>query len=128
MKKEATLDINLAELSDEELNLFKEELAEHRKKLISDYAAEFKARTDENFDRNSRKGQKILDKIKKKFEDDEVGLSYLEDVVDEEIAKRENYKEQQVYLHGTRQQKQMSTAEFIEREERKTKIYKDSIK
>lgn len=127
MKKEVTLNINLAELTDDELLGFRNQLLTQREILTSDYAEEIKIQTQGDFDPYSRRGQKIIKKVVKKFSDRNMGLTYLEDVVADEIRKREKYKEEQRYVKGGKVDLGMTEKEFLERERIITESYKSRI-
>lgn len=127
MKKEVTLNINLAELTDDELLGFRNQLLTQREILTSDYVEEIKNQTQGDFDPYSRRGQKIINKVVKKFSDRNMGLTYLEDVVADEIRKREKYKEEQRYVKGGKVDFGMTEKEFLEREHIITESYKSRI-
>ena len=57
----------------------------------------------------------------------DMGLSYLEELVAEEMKKREKYKEEQMYINGLGKNGSMSEAEFLEREQIITESYKSKI-
>ena len=95
--------------------------------LNSDYVEELKNRTRGDFDPYTRKGEKTIKKILKKFEDRDLGLSYLEELVAEEWKKRDKYKEEQMYINGLGSNGTMTEAEFLEREKIITESYKSKI-
>ena len=115
MKKEVTLNINLAELTDDELLGFRNQLLTQREILTDEYTDELKYQTQGEFDPYTRKGQKVIKKLVKKFSDRNMGLTYLEDVVADEIRKREKYKEDQRYIKGGPVDLGMTEKEFLER-------------
>ena len=63
----------------------------------------------------------------KKFEDRDMGLSYLEELLAEEMKKRDKFKEEQMYLNGLGSKGSMTEAEFLEREQIITESYKSKI-
>ncbi len=127
MKKKATLNINFAEFTDEQLLDYRNRLLIQREILNDLYVKELSERTKGDFDPYSRRADRIFKKILNKYEDREVGLSYLEDVVDEEMAKRENFREQQAYIANGGRISEMTAKEFIEKEKIKTEEYKSHI-
>ena len=127
MKKNATLNINFAEFSDEQLLEYRNRLLIQREILNDLYVKELSERTKGDFDPYSKRADRIFKKILKKYDDRELGLSYLEDVVDEEMAKRENFREQQLYLANGGRISQTTVKEFLEKEQIKTEEYKSHI-
>ena len=127
MGKESKLNVNFAELTDDELLDFRNQLLIQREMLNSDYVEELKNRTRGDFDPYTRKGEKTIKKILKKFEDRDLGLSYLEELVAEEWKKRDKYKEEQMYINGLGSNGTMTEAEFLEREKIITESYKSKI-
>lgn len=127
MGKESKLNVNFAELTDDELLDFRNQLLIQREMLNSDYVEELKNRTRGDFDPYTRRGEKTIKKILKKFEDRDLGLSYLEELVAEEWKKRDKYKEEQMYINGLGSNSTMTEAEFLEREKIITESYKSKI-
>ena len=56
-----------------------------------------------------------------------MGLSYLEELLAEELKKRDKFKEEQMYLNGLGTKGSMTEAEFLEREQIITESYKSKI-
>ena len=127
MGKESKLNVNFAEMTDDELLDFRNQLLIQREMLSSDYVEELKNRTKGDFDPYSRRGEKVIKKVIKKFEDRDLGLSYLEELVGEEWKKRDKYKEEQMYINGLGKNGKMTEAEFLEREQIITEGYKSKI-
>lgn len=127
MGKESKLNVNFAEMTDDELLDFRNQLLIQREMLSSDYVEELKNRTKGDFDPYSRRGEKVIKKVIKKFEDRDLGLSYLEELVAEEWKKRDKYKEEQMYINGLGKNGTMTEAEFLEREQIITEGYKSKI-
>lgn len=127
MGKESKLNVNFAEMTDDELLDFRNQLLIQREMLSSDYVEELKNRTKGDFDPYSRRGEKVIKKVIKKFEDRDLGLSYLEKLVAEEWKKRDKYKEEQMYINGLGKNGTMTEAEFLEREQIITEGYKSKI-
>ena len=127
MGRESKLMVNFAEMTDEELLDFRNQLLVQREMLNSDYVEELKERTRGDFDPYTRKGEKVIKKVIKKFADRDMGLSYLEELVAEEMKKREKYKEEQMYINGLGKNGSMSETEFLEREQIITESYKSKI-
>lgn len=127
MGKESKLNVNFAEMTDDELLDFRNQLLIQREMLSSDYVEELKNRTKGDFDPYSRRGERVIKKVIKKFEDRDLGLSYLEELVAEEWKKRDKYKEEQMYINGLGKNGTMTEAEFLEREQIITEGYKSKI-
>ena len=127
MGRESKLNINFAELTDDELLDFRNQLLIQREMLNSDYVEELKERTRGDFDPYTRRGEKVIKKVLKKFEDRDMGLSYLEELLAEELKKRDKFKEEQMYLNGLGTKGSMTEAEFLEREQIITESYKSKI-
>lgn len=127
MKKKATLSINFAELTDDELLDYRNKLLVQREILNDLYVKELSEKTKGDFDPYSRRADRIFKKILNKYEDRETGLTYLEDLVNEEMAKRDEFKYQQLYRAGGNNVKEMTAKEFIEKEKIKTEEYKSHI-
>ena len=127
MGRESKLNINFAELTDDELLDFRNQLLIQREMLNSDYVEELKERTRGDFDPYTRRGEKVIKKVLKKFEDRDMGLSYLEELLAEELKKRDKFKEEQMYLNGLGSKGSMTEAEFLEREQIITESYKSKI-
>jgi len=127
MKKKATLSINFAELTDDELLDYRNKLLVQREILNDLYVKELSEKTKGDFDPYSRRADRIFKKILNKYEDRETGLTYLEDLVNEEMAKRDEFKYQQLYRAGGNNVKEMTVKEFIEKEKIKTEEYKSHI-
>ena len=127
MGKESKLNINFAELTDDELLDFRNQLLIQREMLNSDYVEELRERTRGDFDPYTRRGEKVIKKVLKKFEDRDMGLSYLEELLAEEMKKRDKFKEEQMYLNGLGSKGSMTEAEFLEREQIITESYKSKI-
>ena len=127
MGRESKLNINFAELTDDELLDFRNQLLIQREMLNSDYVEELKERTRGDFDPYTRRGEKVIKKVLKKFEDRDMGLSYLEELLAEEMKKRDKFKEEQMYLNGLGSKGSMTEAEFLEREQIITESYKSKI-
>ena len=127
MGKESKLNVNFAEMTDDELLDFRNQLLIQREMLSSDYVEELKNRTKGDFDPYSRRGEKVIKKVIKKFEDRDLGLSYLEELVADEWKKRDKYKEEQMYINGLGKNGTMTEAEFLEREQIITEGYKSKI-
>ena len=127
MGRESKLNINFAELTDDELLDFRNQLLIQREMLNSDYVEELRERTRGDFDPYTRRGEKVIKKVLKKFEDRDMGLSYLEELLAEEMKKRDKFKEEQMYLNGLGTKGLMTEAEFLEREQIITESYKSKI-
>ena len=127
MGKESKLNINFAELTDDELLDFRNQLLIQREMLNSDYVEELRERTRGDFDPYTRRGEKVIKKVLKKFEDRDMDLSYLEELLAEEMKKRDKFKEEQMYLNGLGSKGSMTEAEFLEREQIITESYKSKI-
>lgn len=127
MGRESKLNINFAELTDDELLDFRNQLLIQREMLNSDYVEELRERTRGDFDPYTRRGEKVIKKVLKKFEDRDMGLSYLEELLAEELKKRDKFKEEQMYLNGLGSKGSMTEAEFLEREQIITESYKSKI-
>lgn len=127
MAKQESLVVNFAEMTDDELYAFRDNLATVRAQIDEEWAAELASfASGDDFDPYSRSGERKIKKLAKKYANKTVGLNYLRDLTFEEIAKRDRYKEQQMYVKGG-YGKILSEEEFLEREEIKTKAYKSRI-
>ena len=127
MKKETTLNINLAEFNDEELLDFRNQLLVQREILTDEYVQELKRQTQGDFDPYSRRGVKVLKKVRNKFADRDLGLTFLEEVTADELRKRDKYNEEQRYLKGRSVSDEMTEEEFLEREKIITEGYKSRL-
>lgn len=123
MKQEPTLNINLAEFSDEELLRFKKELEAFRDKFTQDWAEDLKDLTgqDSNFDPYTFWGERKLKKLAKKHAEKTDGLIYLQEMVAREVQKRDKFKEEQLYAGtGIYKNPKISKEAFLQREQEKT--------
>lgn len=94
-------------------------------KLADELAVELKK---DSFDIYSRRGERMVKKISKKYIGSLVGAdSYLE-ILNDEIAKREQYEEQMRYS-GKRvgKKEELSEEDFLQQEQDKTWAYRSKI-
>lgn len=127
--KKNTLNINLAEMSDSEIYAFREMLSVEREKIDDQWADEVGEVTKGDFDPYSTFAERKLKKIGKKYAEMGSGITYLQELVAEEIRKRDQYKEEQRYSGKNKFKNdfEMSQDEFLEREEIITQSYKSKI-
>ena len=88
---------------------------------------ELKRQTQGDFDPYSRRGVKVLKKVRNKFADRDLGLTFLEEVTADELRKRDKYNEEQRYLKGRSVSDEMTEEEFLEREKIITEGYKSRL-
>ena len=124
--KEETLHINFAEMSDDELFEFRDWLQTEKTIIDDEWADELKSITGSTFDPYTRKGERLLKKLGKKYADKSVGVVYLQELVADEFAKRKKFKEEQRYL-GKGEVKDESVDEFLEKEGIITDTYRSRI-
>ncbi len=125
-RKKVELSVSFVEMTDDEIFEFRDNFEVAKKHLYKQWADDVLAIVNEpKFDEYSFSGKRKLDKIAKKYADDFDGALYIEEVLEEEIKKREKYNEQQLYLRkGGYKGTAVSVEEFIEKEQVKTDRYK----
>lgn len=124
--KEETLHINFAEMSDDELFEFRDWLQTEKTTIDDEWAEELKNITGPSFDPYTRKGERILKKLGKKYAEKSMGVIYLQELTIDEISKRKKFKEEQRYL-GKGDKKEESIDEFLEKEGIITDTYRSRI-
>lgn len=118
----------IAEYTDEELRLFINQITMQRSVLEEKCAEEMsKYLTNERFDIYSYFGKKKIDKISKKYAVYFSGADFIEDIIKEELKKRDKYNEEQRYTGRSVAVKEVSKEEFLQKEEDKTWMYKSKI-
>ena len=118
----------LAEYTDEDLKMFVNQIIMQRSVLQQKCADEMQVYlSNEKFDIYSRSGSRKIGKISSKYADLFSGADYLEEIIQEELKKRERYNEEQKYSGRSIVRREMSKEEFLEREQDKTWAYKSKI-
>lgn len=123
--------LNPAEVSDENMNYFREELLKMHDELVDAWMEEVKKYDTENFDPYSFSGSRILKKLAKKHSKKVAEVDLLIEVIDDEMAMRENYREEQRYLGNKKfsPDENFDKEEYLKREQEKTekirKIYSE---
>ena len=125
-RKEVTLNVNFAEMTDEELYAFRDKLIEIREKMDDEWAKELASFAGEDFDQYSFWGERKMKKLAKKHAKRTCGLVYLQEVLSNEFRRRDKYKEEQMYA-GKLKRTYESEEDFLERESIKTQSYKSKI-
>lgn len=109
------------EVTDEKMNYFSEELQKMREELLDAWANELKEIETEDFDPYSFFGERKLKKLAQKHTPKIAEVDMLLDVIDDEMKKRETFKEQQRYVVGGNvNEPKVSGEEFLKAEEKKT--------
>lgn len=109
------------EVTDEKMNYFSEELQKMREELLDAWANELKEIETEDFDPYSFFGKRKLKKLAQKHTPKIAEVDMLLDVIDDEMKKRETFKEQQRYVVGGKvNESKVSGEEFLKAEEKKT--------
>ncbi len=123
------LNLNIAEIGDKELVVFRNELLMKQSEIEEAYAEDIaEISKSENFDIYTRKGERQIKKIAKKYEDITTGVDYLLEVVNSELAKRDKYNEEQRYSgKGSSAHEEQSESEFFKTEELKTMAHKAKL-
>lgn len=94
-------------------------------KMTDEIVAEVK---DDSFDIYSRRGEKKIKKISGKYVGSLIGADSFLDLIQGEISKREQYEEEMRYSgRGIRKRDQLSTEEFLKKEEDKTLVHRTKI-
>ena len=118
----------LPEYTDEELKTFINQITMQRSVLQEKCAEEMAVYLkNEKFDIYSRSGERKINKISEKYADLFSGADYLEEIIKEELKKREQYNEEQRYSGRSVVKNQISKEEFLRQEEDKTWAYKSKI-
>ena len=118
----------IAGYSDEELKNFLNQIAMQRSLLQTKCADEMNEYLkNDRFDIYSFWGKRKMDKISQKYSGVFAGADYLEDIIKEEIKKREKFNEEQKYTGKSVVKKEQSLEEFLEKEQDKTWAYKSKI-
>ena len=118
----------IAEYTDEDLKMFINQITMQRSVLQQKCADEMQVYlSNEKFDIYSRSGSRKINKISSKYADLFSGADYLEEIIQEELKKREKYNEEQKYSGRSVVRREMSKEEFLEREQDKTWAYKSKI-
>ena len=120
----------IVEYTDEELKSMMKEIEMKVSVLSADCAEEMAVYfKDENFDMYSFSGSRKIKKISKKYSSLFDGANYLKSVINKEIAKREQYAEEQRYSgRSVKSDKpEMTKEEFIEKEQDKTWAMRSKI-
>lgn len=126
--KKTELNLNVAEISDKDLVIFRNELLMKESEIQEAYASDIAEISKGDFDPYSKKGEKQIQKIAKNYQDITTGVEYLLEVVNNEIAKREKFKEEQRYSGKSNfSYGNQSESEFFESEELKTMAYRSKI-
>ena len=120
----------IVEYTDEELKSMMNEIKMKVSELSADCAEEMAVYLkDDNFDMYSFSGSRKIKKISKKYSALFDGANYLNTVIGKEIAKRDEYAEQQRYSGRSvnSDKPEMTTEEFIEKEQDKTWAMRSKI-
>lgn len=118
----------IADYTDEELRNFVNQIAMQRSVLQERCAEEMnKYLANERFDIYSYFGKKKIDKISQKYAVYFSGADYIEEIIKEELKKRDKYNEEQRYTGRSVAVKEISKDEFLQKEEDKTWMYKSKI-
>ena len=99
-------------------------------KIMDAMANDLKAVDTENFDPYSFRGERVLNKIAKKHAGKIAEVDMLLEVIDDEMARRDHYNEQQRYIEGGNYKKfdpSITTEEFLESEQKKIKRTRKQI-
>lgn len=122
MAKKNSKDFSLAKFTDEELYMMRDEALDKYDRYVEEWAIGLKEITDEkDFDQYSRKSEKKVAKLNKRFLDPMTDIEIVLATIQEELDKRDNYNEQQRYMEGGNYQAaNIEDDEFLKREQEKT--------
>ena len=114
--------INLAQYSDDQLKMMRDDALLKHDEIIEDWAKELGSIMNEKgFDQYSRKGERRLNKLNKKYADPLSDAQVVLISIQEELDKRDNYYEQQRYMQGGKRYiENIDDDEFLKREMEKT--------
>lgn len=123
------LNLNIAEIGDKELVVFRNELLMKQSEIEEAYAEDIaEISKGDDFDPYSRKGERQIKKIAKKYQDITTGVDYLLEVVNTELAKRDKYNEEQRYSgKSSFAYEKQSESDFLKAEELKTMSHKAKL-
>ncbi len=109
------------EVSDEKMKYFSEELLKMHDELTDAWAEELKTLETEEFDPYSFFGERKIKKLAKKHAPKIAEVDMLLDVIDDEMQKREKFKDEQRYVDGGNiTTSELSGEEFLKEEQKKT--------
>lgn len=115
-------DFSLVNFTDDELRALRDEALVKYDDIIDTWAVELKEINEKtDFDPYSRKGERIISKLGKKYADPLSDVEIVLETIQDELDKRDNYNEQQRYMEGgdyTRSE--LDDNEFLKREKEKT--------
>lgn len=113
-------EIDPEDVSDEKMMYFRDELVKMHDELVDAWTEEVKKYDTENFDPYSFRGERLIKKIAKKHTPKIVEVDMLIEVIDNEMARRSTYNEQQHYVEGGKHKVDNDTKEeFLEKEKKK---------
>lgn len=113
--------LNPAEVSDEQMMKFQEELLKMHDELVDAWAEEVKTVCTDDFDPYSFWGSRKLDKIGKKHSKTLANVDLLLEIIDGEMTRRDQYNEEQRYTGSGKYKPRYSLdeEEYIENEKKK---------
>ena len=113
-------ELDPSDVSDDKMMYFRDELTKMHDELVEAWTDDVKKVDTENFDPYSFRGERILKKIAKKHTPLIAEVDMLIDVIDDEMARRDEYNEQQHYVEGGKRKEHIEdTDEFIAKEQKK---------
>lgn len=120
--------INPSLYDDKELIELRNNLEIEYGKLNETWAEDAALMVDESFDPYSFVGEKKIKKFTKRYADQASDILVTIDLIDDEIAKREKYKEEQRYSGTSKfSYSDESMEEFIEKESNKTLLHRQDV-
>jgi len=128
MNFEKLKQVNPGLYEDDELIEFRNLLEIEYGKITDSWAEEFSGFIDEDFDPYTFSGERRVNKLNKKYTKESSDILVAIDLINEELNRREKYKEEQRYS-GTSNFSygNESLDEFIEKEDLKTLSHKQDI-
>lgn len=122
-------ELDPAEVSDENMNYYREELIKMHDELSDAFAEELKKIDSDNFDPYSFFGERKVKKISKKYAKKISEVDMLVDVIDDEMDRREKYNEEQRYTGSGKYVPRYSLdpEEYLKQEQEKTARIRKSL-
>lgn len=119
----------LFDYTSENLRSFINEIEMKKSVILEQYSSEIaEFALDDRFDAFSRRGQRRIDKVAKKYSGSLIGADEFLRIIKNELSKREQLEENMRYSgKGSLKRSQESEEEFLKKEADKTWVYRSKI-